>query len=158
MRRMFLAILVVALLPVLAAAQDRPYSGLGYVFFAPGGASPGNNMLMHFGVGGEGFAYKGLAAGAEIGMLGPKECLSEGIGLFSPNASYHFNRNAKLVPFVTGGYSLGFRQGIGNMVNFGGGVNYWFKPRLGLHLAFRDHLYPPENAHLWEFRFGLSFR
>lgn len=159
MRRIFLGIVAAALLPCLATAQpDRPYTGYGYAFIAPGAASPGNSGTMHFGIGGEGLVYKGLAAGGEIGFLGPRESLAEGIGVFSPNASYHFTRNSKLVPFVTGGYSLGFREGIANAVNFGGGVNYWFKPRLGLHLAFRDHFSPTEDAHLWGFRIGISFR
>ncbi len=159
MRTFFLAILAALLVPCLAAAQaDRPYTGHGYAFFAPGAVSPGGGGIMHFGVGGEGRVYKGLAAGAEIGFAGPRQSLAEGIGIFSPNASYHFTRDSKLIPFVTGGYSLAFRQGAGSAVNFGGGVNYWFKPRLGLHLAFRDHVSPAERAHLWGFRIGLSFR
>ena len=34
-------------------------------------------------------------------------------------------KGAKFDPYVTGGYSLLFRYGTGNLVNFGGGVNIW---------------------------------
>lgn len=161
MRRIILLIAVAALLPGIATAQlDRPYTGQGYFFVAPGAASPGNWGTLHFGGGGQGFVYKGLGIGAELGLLAPRECIREGIGVFSANGSYHFNRSAKLVPFVTGGYSLGFRSGVINGMNFGVGVEYWFKPRVGLHLEFRDHLQPQyiSDGHLWGIRIGVALR
>jgi len=44
------------------------------------------------------------------------------------------------------------------MVNFGGGVNWWFKRGLGLRLEVRDHVPTTGNGHLLGFRIGLSFR
>jgi len=34
----------------------------------------------------------------------------------SLNGAYHFNRKRKLSPFVTGGYTLAFRDGHANLV------------------------------------------
>jgi hypothetical protein len=47
----------------------------------------------------------------------------------------------KLVPFVTGGYTLFFRSRTANGFNFGSGVNYWFREHPGLGLEFRDNLW-----------------
>jgi hypothetical protein len=119
-------------------------------------------LTLHFGVGGEGLVYKGLGVGGEIGYLGATRHLNEGFGVFSPNVSYHFlnaTKSGKLAPFVTGGYSLLFRSGVGHAVNFGGGVNYWFKDRVGVRLEFRDHVVIyPDLGHFFGFRIGLAFR
>ena len=99
----------------------------------------------------------------EIGYLAPARSISEGVGILSANGSYHFlngEPSQKLVPFVTGGYSLAFREGSANLFNFGGGVNYWFRERMGLRLEFRDHVIPDGNHsdHFLGFRIGLTFR
>lgn len=135
--------------------------GHGYVFAAPGGVSGDGqtSAALHLGAGGEALVHRGLGVGAEIGYLANPRLLA-GAGLLSVNGSYHFASGqpaAKAVPFITGGYSLGFRSGVANLVNVGGGVNYWFKDQLGLRVEFRDHLYASE-VHLWSFRFGLAFR
>ncbi|MDQ3010723.1 MAG: hypothetical protein M3X11_08495 [Acidobacteriota bacterium] len=52
-----------------------------------------------------------------------------------------------------------FRSGVDNGVNFGGGVNYWFKDRIGLRFEVRDHMFiPSPDTHLIGFRVGLLFR
>lgn len=143
-----------------AAAQHSN----GYVFFAPGAASCGgcSNMTLHFGAGGEGIIGKGVGIGAELGYLAPRESLGDGLGVFSPNGYYHFpgkNKDRKVDPFVTGGYTLFFRSGHGNLWNFGGGVNYWFSRRLGLKVEIRDHIWPEEGTvHYWGVRLGLALR
>jgi hypothetical protein len=162
MRRLMIVIATAVMLPALAAAQsDRPYTGYGYFFIAPGAGTPGNWGTLHIGGGGQGFVYKGLGVGAELGFLGPRECLGEGFGVLSVNGAYHFRRDKKLVPFVTSGYSLGFRSGIAHMMNVGGGVQYWFKPRVGLYLEFRDHATVTgwaNGGHLYGFRMGIALR
>lgn len=155
MRSQLFPALVLIILTISAAAQNR---GQGYIFAAPGGVANGGDATLHFGGGGEGLVYKGLGAGAEIGFMGPASYMGEGFGVFSANGSYHFRRDQKLVPFVTSGYTLFFRDGSANLVNFGGGVNYWFRDHLGLRVEFRDHVLPSPNTHFWEFRFGLAFR
>jgi len=158
MRSKVIVVLVLIILsvglPDTVMAQSR---GLGYVFTAPGAVDKGSGSTLHFGGGGEARIYKGLGAGAEIGFLGPARDMGEGFGVFSANGSYHFRRDQKLVPFVTGGYTLFFRNGSANLGNFGGGVHYWFREGLGVRVEFRDHVQAgPTN--FWEFRFGLSFR
>lgn len=149
------------LLPALAAAQtSREYKSQGYVFGAPGVVSPGGLALLHFGAGASGLVYKGLGIGAEIGYMAPAREMREGFGILSANGSYSFTniRTEKLVPFVTGGYSGAFRNGWFNLANFGGGVDYWFRERMGLKVEFRDHYWAQENAHALSFRVGLTFR
>jgi hypothetical protein len=164
MCQLILIIFFLALAPALASAQSADERrGQGYVFVAPGAASGGGTTAsLHFGVGGEGLVYKGLGAGGEIGYFAPARGLGEGFGIFSANGSYHFRDSTssrKLIPFVTGGYSLLFHSGTAHAFNVGGGVNYWFRDRLGLRLEFRDHvLTNGGTVHYYGFRIGLAFR
>jgi hypothetical protein len=100
--------------------------------------------------------------GGEIGFLGAVGGFGQGVGVLSPNVSYNFlnaSRSGKFVPFATGGYSMFFRSGALNAVNFGGGMNWWFKDRLGLRLELRDHILREYSSyHLVGFRIGLAFR
>jgi hypothetical protein len=154
---------------VSAAAQpesEKEHRGQGYVFFAPGGIFEGgyHTGTAHFGGGGEGLIYKGIGLGAEVGYLTPWRDFSQGIGMASVNGSYHFMRNRTVSPFVTAGYSLGFREGHINLVNFGGGVNWWMNDRIGLRLEFRDHIYSEshfnhtDRFHYLGGRIGFAFR
>jgi len=161
MRKLVFVILLALLPPIAAVAQSKERGGQGYVFVAPGSSTEGGSSL-HFGVGGEGLVYKGLGVGGEIGYLGASRELSAGIGVLSPNVSYHFlnaSKSGKFAPFITGGYSLLFRSGVVHAVDFGGGAHYWFKDRVGLRLEFRDYI--PAHADLpnfFGFRIGLAFR
>jgi len=84
---------------------------------------------------------------------------SDGFGLLSANLSYHFNQSRRLVPFVTGGATLGFRSGAtAGGGNFGGGVHYWFSERAALRLEFRDHIISSDTSQIVGFRVGLAFR
>jgi opacity protein-like surface antigen len=164
MRRLILGLLLLVLvsIPGMAQASDEP-KGQGYVFFAPGTTSPGTPTgTVHFGVGGEALVYKGLGLGGEVGYLAPWSSVGDGMGTFSPDLSYHFRSRSgeqKLVPFVTGGYTLFFRSGTANGFNFGGGVNYWFREHLGLRLEFRDNVWTTyATGHFLGFRVGLAFR
>lgn len=162
MRRavMVLSFFVLAQAAAYGQSTDEP-RGWGYGFGAVGGTSGGSVATLHVGGGGEGLVYKGLGLGAEVGYLSPFEDLADGIGILSTNVSYHFVKprsNQKLIPFVTGGFSLAFRNGASGGGNFGGGVQYWVRPRLGLRFEFRDHIFSSDTAHLYGFRVGLSFR
>ncbi len=154
MRRLTWMLLIVILVPAPGFAQ-RPE---GYAYFAPG-ATNYSGTTLQAGGGFGGPIYKGLGAGLELGYLAPAERLSSGFGIFSANGSYHFLRessSSKLIPFVTGGYSLGFREGTANGFNFGGGVNYWLRDRAGLRFEVRDHVF--ESTHFYGFRVGFAFR
>lgn len=162
MHKLILAILFTGLMSFAIAAQTTSeHRGQGYAFVATGGYSD-STATLHFGVGGEGLVYKGLGVGGEIGYLAAARQLDSGFGVLSPNISYHFlnaSKSGKVVPFVTGGYSLFFRSGVAHGVNFGGGINYWFKERVGLRLEFRDHI-PAHGdlGHFYGVRIGLAFR
>lgn len=74
---------------------------------------------------------------------------------------YHFvhGKDIKLDPFVTGGYTLMFRNGHVNLFNFGGGLNCWFSHRLGVRLELRDQVHRDGvSVHYWGGRIGLAFR
>jgi len=144
------------------AATAHAQGAYGYVFGAPGAISccGESEGTLHFGGGGEFVTPIGVGVGAELGFLGTWDGFSEGIGVFSVNGSYHFGQaTSRLRPFVTGGYSLFFRQGSANLWNVGGGVQYWFRDGLALRVEFRDHLQGEYNevAHFWGARVGLSF-
>ena len=158
MLRIKLALLAVATAMALPA---QTYNGHGYAYFGidkPAHASMSEAMTV--GGGGEAFAYKGLAAGVELGYMFPRGYFREGIGLVSVWPSYHFvnrKRPAKLVPFVTAGYTLAFRQGTENLWHWGGGVTYWFHNRIGTRVEVRDY----RHDQYWfdtALRFGLTFR
>lgn len=157
---------LVLLLPPSLAAQNHKSAGHGYIFAAPGAISAGgsNNSTITLGGGGEAPVWGNLAVGAEIGWLAPASQLDGGFGVFSINPSYRFRtgkKNARAIPFVTGGYSLLFRRDTANAINLGGGVDYWFRDKLGMRVEVRDHIRNPRfirPIHIWQVRVGLTFR
>jgi hypothetical protein len=143
-----------------------------YIYAGPGGISVAGDTgkVLYAGVGGEGIVGSGIGLGAEAGVI---RQVSQGwhgvLGLASGNFYYHFVHDLdRSDPFVTVGYSSAFRgahheagqdRGQANLINFGGGLNYWFRPNTGIKLEFRNHLRPNRgpNADYWSFRFGLTF-
>ena len=161
MKRMFIAVFALALVPASALAQkgEMP-KGWGYGFGAIGKSSGDfGHTTVHVGGGGEALFYKGLGAAGEIGYLTTGRSAADGIGVASANVVYHFVRpGQKLVPFVTGGASLLFQSGAAGGVNVGGGIQYWMKDRVALRLEFRDHIVSSDSPHFYGFRVGLAFR
>ncbi len=52
-----------------------------------------------------------------------------------------------------------FVNGAGSGINFGGGVNYWMKERVGLRFEVRDYIVVLDGvANLVTFRVGILFR
>jgi hypothetical protein len=139
---------------ITAFAQEDTSRAQAHVFFAPGLSSSGGSSFTHFGGGGEAL-IKRFGVGGEIGYMSPWGSFSDGVGVFSPNASFYMP-TGKLSPFVTGGYTLFFRNGTANGFNYGGGINYWFKERTALRFEVRDNVVSRE--HLVGFRVGLTFR
>jgi hypothetical protein len=153
------SVIIFSLSCVTASAQDRQErSAWGYGFFAPSGTR--SDFLLHSGAGGEGVIYKGLGVGGEIGYIAATRNLGSGAGLASINGVYVFGKkNSKVAPFVTGGYSMIFPSDAFSLVNFGGGVNYWFHDRVGARFEFRDHVSTTSSDfHIYGFRVGLTFR
>ena len=134
--------------------------GYGYAFVTPGAyIGEGVGTTLNLGGGGEGLLKGGLGASADLSyVFFPKEGFRSGLGLFSPGVLYQFRTSRKTVPFVTGGYSMAFRNGVYNMVHLGGGFNHWFDNRWGVRFEVRDHVDPraPEYNFL-QFRFALLF-
>ena len=161
------AVLIVLFVPSIAFAQvQNERRGWGYGYVAFGGVAPnGSNVTFTFGGGGERLIYKDLGAGAELASITPIGRFDDGFGLFSANASYHFggkDNSRKTIPFVSGGYSLLFRDGTKSGVNVGGGIQYWASPRVALRFEVRDHAFSEgvinRNFHLYGVRVGVLFR
>lgn len=149
----------VVLFHTQANAQSNSWQMYAYV-----GAHTASHRIgdaISIGAGGEGFLYRGLAAGADLGFMLPLTSPPpNGIGLLAVNPSYHFvnhDRSNRFVPFVTGGYALAFRTGRANLVNFGGGATFWFRRGLGFRFEIRN--YRDRSASFTtQFRFALAFR
>lgn len=168
MQRLTLIACSLLLLPVGMIAQAvQPPRATANAFFGVGGAFADGERagILHFGGGGEARIYKGLSAGAELGYLHPAKEFGEGFGLFSTNGAYRFwtsSPSQRVVPFLTAGYSLAFREGTANLSNFGGGADFWFHDRAALRLEVRDHIWPSRDgaptAHFLMFRVGVVGR
>lgn len=142
------------------AYAENNHTGQGYVFFAPGATVDnwGHLGTTGFGGGGEALLFRGFGLAGDAAYIAPWRSFSEGIGMISLDGSYHFLRNSRLSPFVTAGYSLAVRGNTANLVNFGGGVNWWFADHFGFRLEFRDQLYSRTDTHFMSGRIGFSFR
>ncbi len=161
----------VVLLALATPAWAQSVTGLGFATLGPGSVSGGGGTTLHLSGGGE-LLYKGAGMLTEIGFLGPTSELSEGLGVFSLNGVYHIRMRGEpapaVSPFVTGGYSLFFREGHQNLWNFGGGIDWWFGRRVGLRLEMRDHVWHESysspyysyshTSHFWNFRTGIVVR
>ncbi|MGA2260009.1 MAG: hypothetical protein ABSH28_01085 [Acidobacteriota bacterium] len=135
-----------------------------YIFAAPGGLSQAGDTKSDYHVGGgiERLLNHGIGATAEVeGIIPGRGKVRDTVGMVSIDGCYHFLREQKLNPVISGGYSLLFRATTTNLLNFGGGVHYWFEDNLGLLLEFRDHIGNPSGlarVHYWEIRLGITFR
>ena len=154
------ALLALALLAGAIAAHAEAHSN-GFLFVAPGVASGNGHTeaAWNAGVGGEGVFLRHFGLGAELGALRVGGDVGNLYGLVSLNGLAHFGASGKTDPFVTMGYSSLFQiTGQNSFINFGGGVNYWFAPRLGLKLEFLDHARSGSGlTNLATFRFGIAF-
>jgi hypothetical protein len=154
-----IALSVTLLLPSLAFAQQGD-KGQWYAFGAAGTQSGAAGVQVGGGIGYERLLYKGLGLSFEGGGFGG----SDARAVVSANGSYHFRQSAsqKLVPFGTAGVSAlpvcGDGCGANAAVNFGGGINYWFRPHRGLRLEGRDYVFVDSSGgHKWEMRIGFAF-
>jgi len=163
MKRLIGTILLIGLLPLLAAAQGSDYSrGHGYFYVAPGvrgGYDEPGVATFQVGGGAEGFFTRSLGVGVDVGGLRWFE--QDWFVAVSPNFVLRFRAKRdenKLEPFVTAGGTV-FTGYYGNGLNFGGGVNYWFTDHVGLRLEARDSFeWEADRAHFVAFRIGLTFR
>jgi len=159
MKKFLVVTFLVFLMPTLASAQEQS-KAQGYAVFGPGDYR--ETTQLHFGGGVETDLYKGLGFSLDAGYMANAKYLSSGLGIFSPNGRYAFRRSAdsQLIPYITAGYSLLFRNATINGFNYGGGIDYWFAKKVGLKVEFRDHILTQfyDNPHIYQFRVGFSFR
>ncbi len=151
------ALLLVVSISASAQNADHQYRGQGYFFFAP----TTNDASITTGFGGDAFVYRGLGLGAELAYANH----DNGRGVGSANVSYHFLHSAKykVEPFVTGGFSLYFGDGLGPGFNLGGGVSVWMSKRAALRFEVRDHEhgdgpFDNDNHRFVAYRIGVTFR
>jgi hypothetical protein len=159
---------------LLCAAALLPVSGmfaqhtLGYGF-AGVTTLPGRQVYtfwhgnyFHPGIGGEAGIGRWLTLGGEVGGLISTESLQRNAAVLSAGPAFHLlpRGTTRIDPFVTGGLSVLVSRGAGGMLHYGGGVNYWFRPRLAFRFEVRDHLWAPEGdyVHFTSIRAGISFR
>jgi hypothetical protein len=138
-------------------AQPDDTRAWGYVFGGAGSCIHGVGFF-HAGGGGEALLNGGFGVTAELGYLAFFEAPELGVGLFSPGVLYAFNRGQKTVPFVTGGYTLYFREGSAHGFYVGGGVNRWIGDHWGIRIEGREQVMPACDDHFLEARFAIIFR
>lgn len=163
MSRTVVGLVFLISLPTLCTAEgleDRRRNI--YVFAAPGAFVSEGATTLEVGGGAEWFVHKGIALGVESSFLAYPECFQCGGYLMgSINASYHVFASSprKVKPFVTAGYGEATStdgDGI-RLVNFGGGLNYWFRDGVALRVEVRDHVDTSFDVHQVSLRVGLSF-
>ncbi len=152
-------ILFAFFLPASLSGQGSEKKGWGYGFFGGGYATDGSESegIVHMGGGVDLLLAGGLGVGLEIGSLSWGG-ISDGVGVFSPGVIYAFNTDKKTMPFITGGYTLFFRDGSANGAFFGGGVNYLIGDNWGIRVEGRDQVFVEDwSFHNLEARFGVMF-
>jgi hypothetical protein len=158
--RFLLSLVPAVLLFSSTAAAQRT---TGYWYLAPGAvtAAGHSSATLDMGGGAEFSIWKDIAAGVEGGAVANTRNYTGTVqGEGSINGYYHFLRThgSRLDPFATVGYSLFFRRGTSNLVNYGGGLNYWVWKTAAFRIEVRDHVYGNSpTLHYWGVRFGMSF-
>lgn len=153
-----------AILPLLFAGAAAAQDTRGAFFVGPGGTTQSGFTQRSYEVGGsvERLLAMGIGAGAELeGVVHAAGQAKNSVGIFSLNPYYHFLKERALDPYATFGYSLLFRDYTANLYNYGGGVNYWFKPNMGVKVEVRDHVWSHplvSSTHIWGVRVGITFR
>ena len=152
------AILLTA--PAALRGQDPfRYRSSGYFTFG-GGACQHLVGLIAAGGGAEAFVVKGLTVGASADWR--RFSREQPFGTAVATVGYHFvNRNMPrgVNPFVSvAPIGIGFRAGCcgGPAGHIAGGMNYWFKDRMGIR--FEGGYYGVATEVLFMVRLGLSFR
>lgn len=150
------ALTVLFLSPSQIAAQDYRASVYGYFTV---GACQHSYTVIGGGGGAEGFLWKGLTLGAEGGFL--QFVNGTGYGEAYVPVGYHFGKrqlSAKWDPFVSiAPLGLYGANGIGPAFHAGGGVTYWFRPKLGVRTEFRVHALGLVET-TGQGRIGITFR
>ena len=148
-----------------AAAASAQTTAIGYGFGSPAFATYDGDSLavLHAAGGGEARLGQNVGIGADVGFAAPWEELSDSIGMLSVNPTFYMkgiSRTRRTQPFVTGGYTMFFRDATLHGVNFGAGVDRWMTDRVAMRFEFRDHVMTEdgESLHFWGPRIGVVWR
>jgi hypothetical protein len=164
MRYIWAVLCSLALLSDSAPGQERSKPrASGFAFVAPGERHDTGSSTLQVGGGGEGYVYRGLGFGGDIGGLysHSRTGVGQWTGMISLNALYNFNSadKSKLSPFMIGGVTLIPAFDVGGGFNFGGGLQYWFHDQIGLRIEFRDHVLTGMRYHHYpQARIAIAFR
>lgn len=165
MKRILMILSMALALAMGALAQSNDaYNAVGTLGFGFGGRSDlgtGFGKLMSFAGAGEGYVWKGLALGGDGQLVWNRDHSDTYFGLLSLGPSYHFDDRTnprQLVPFVTGGYGLAFREGGRSLYQLGGGVTWWPKSRVGLRFEYRYFDNSRGQFQMNQLRFSVAFR
>ncbi|MFM8395757.1 MAG: hypothetical protein ACKOB4_17715 [Acidobacteriota bacterium] len=152
----------ILLLPVAGMAQSSTSNEHYGYLTAGGGTTTDGGAIVSLAGGADLFVYRQLAVSGELGAIFPPSSIGSVVGVLSPNLTWYLRPgggSGRVAPFITGGYSLIFRQGTINGLNFGGGLTWWFKEGLGLRVEARDYFGVSDPGHhLVQVRAGLAFR
>jgi len=147
-----------------AQVRGDDYHGHAYAYVAPGGFTAGGSTAAALGLGSEvKLCCTRVWQPVPIWLAGPDASFRNGVGLASFNGAYHFvssQRERRLVPFVTAGYTRAFaNQNGANLANYGAGFQYWFKENWAFRVEGRDHINTSGPvAHAWQIRLAIVFR
>jgi hypothetical protein len=146
----------------LAQERHKPRAS-GFFFVAPGQRHDTGSSTLQIGGGAEGYVYKGLGFGADIGALRTFSTTGTGnwSGMMTLNTLYNFNTTdmSKISPFIIGGLTLIPAFDVPGGVNIGGGLQYWFRNGIGMRVEFRDHILTGmSNHHYPQGRIAIVFR
>ena len=147
------------LFAILAPCAAQAQRSLGYAF-AGFGNETGYSAYFHPGIGGDWVSSRGFGLGGEVGTVLGRRRGAPKLVLLSGNGSYHVAlENTIFDPFATAGVTVATAGGGADLLwNWGGGVNWWLRPRFGPRFEFRNHMWPAASRHLVEFRVGIAFR
>jgi hypothetical protein len=143
---------------ILFGAPLQAQNTHGYAFIAPGNETD-RGSYGHVGIGGVWLSRYKVGVGAEVGGIWGRRFASS-LAVISGNGVFHLPLSGSLLdPFATLGVTvLTNGSSAGYLTNYGGGANYWFRPRLVARFEIRDHYWHSESIHLTDFRFGIAFR
>ena len=130
-----------ATLPATPAfAQEKAgVSKRGFFYVAPGFSIDGEITTIHLGGGLETVWSNGMGFAFDAGYLSVAE-FDPALLSLAPAFVYEFPVDRKLKPYVRGGMTFLVADGgaAGGLWNLGGGVNYWFKNRMGVKVEVRN--------------------
>jgi len=153
MKRLVAVFFALALFCSSAGAQNEEFKKprrSGYFFIAPGAISLNVRQFSRpsFQIGGgfEGFIYRGLGIGMDIGGLrvGAEGASQHWTAMMSLGAIYDFQHTAKqkVCPFIAAGLTAIPQFDVAGGYHLGGGVKYWFAEHYGMKVEFRFQARP----------------